>query len=127
MNSNSSSIPVEMETASSTHIINLDNHATTISTQENTISQKKRCKKWLHRQWIEIFYIPKGVRPRHFFIVKWLGRIGFIAKGILYAVMGGLCIRTAQKLVGEITGTESPMVKDSMHYYQYFVDLLNLV
>ncbi|OAD06959.1 hypothetical protein MUCCIDRAFT_107554 [Mucor lusitanicus CBS 277.49] len=30
-------------------------------------------------------------------------------KGIVYAVMGGLCIATAQHLKGDITGTESPM------------------
>lgn len=65
---------------------------------------------WLQRQWSEIFYTPKGVRLRHYTIVTWLGRIGFIAKGILYAFMGGLCIATAQHLTGDITGTESPMV-----------------
>lgn len=81
--------------------------------QDNAPSRKgkkTRVKQWMKRQWKEIFYEPKGVRLRHYFIVKWLGRIGFIAKGIVYAVMGGLCIRTAQDLVGDITGTESPMV-----------------
>lgn len=67
-------------------------------------------RKWINRQWIEIFYTPKGVRLRHYFIVTWLGKIGFIAKGIVYAVMGGLCIATAQHLNGDVTGTESPMV-----------------
>lgn len=73
--------------------------------------EKSRVKQWIQRQWKEIFYEPRGVRVRHYFIVKWLGRIGFIAKGIVYAVMGGLCIRTAQQLVGDITGSESPMVR----------------
>lgn len=65
---------------------------------------------WLQKQWIMTFYTPKGVRLEHYRIVSWLGRIGFIAKGIVYAVMGGLCIATAQHLKGDITGTESPMV-----------------
>ncbi|KAI7888119.1 uncharacterized protein EV154DRAFT_426263 [Mucor mucedo] len=74
------------------------------------IIEKQRTEQtWFHRQWKEIFYTPKGVRLRHYTIVTWLGRIGFIAKGILYAVMGGLCIATAQHLTGDITGTESPM------------------
>ncbi|KAK4509418.1 TRAPP subunit [Mucor velutinosus] len=65
---------------------------------------------WLHRHWKTVFHTPRGVRPYRRFIVSWLGRIGFIAKGIVYAVMGGLCIATAQHLKGDITGTESPMV-----------------
>ncbi|KAF1797991.1 hypothetical protein FB192DRAFT_1476557, partial [Mucor lusitanicus] len=65
--------------------------------------------RWFRKQWKSVFHTPKGVRPRHCFIVSWLGRIGFIAKGIVYAVMGGLCIATAQHLKGDITGTESPM------------------
>lgn len=71
---------------------------------------------WVNRQWTEIFYTPKGVRLRHYMIVTWLGRIGFIAKGILYAVMGGLCIATAQHLTSDITGTESPMVCTHIFY-----------
>lgn len=66
--------------------------------------------RWFCRHWKSTFHTPRGVRPRHRFIVSWLGRIGFIAKGIVYAVMGGLCIATAQHLKGDITGTESPMV-----------------
>lgn len=66
--------------------------------------------RWFRKHWKSTFHTPRGVRPRHRFIVSWLGRIGFIAKGIVYAVMGGLCIATAQHLKGDITGTESPMV-----------------
>ncbi|ORZ22980.1 hypothetical protein BCR42DRAFT_366410 [Absidia repens] len=52
---------------------------------------------------------PSGVRPEHANIVTYLGRIGFIAKGIVYAVMGGLCISTAQHLGDDVDGLESPM------------------
>ncbi|KAI8094779.1 hypothetical protein BDF21DRAFT_442577 [Thamnidium elegans] len=72
-------------------------------------SAKPSFRSWVHDQWISAFYKPKGVRLKHYVIVTWLGRIGFIAKGIVYAVMGGLCIATAQHLKGDITGTESPM------------------
>ncbi|GAN04547.1 hypothetical protein MAM1_0067d04008 [Mucor ambiguus] len=65
---------------------------------------------WFRKHWRSVFHTPRGVRPHHRFIVSWLGRIGFVAKGIVYAVMGGLCIATAQHLKGDITGTESPMV-----------------
>ncbi|EPB81035.1 hypothetical protein HMPREF1544_12272 [Mucor circinelloides 1006PhL] len=64
---------------------------------------------WLDKHWKSTFHTPRGVKPNHRFIVSWLGRIGFTAKGIVYAVMGGLCIATAQHLKGDITGTESPM------------------
>ncbi|ORX61565.1 hypothetical protein DM01DRAFT_317252 [Hesseltinella vesiculosa] len=50
-----------------------------------------------------------GVHPRHDRTVRILGRIGFIAKGLVYAVMGGLCISTAQHLGTDLDGTESPM------------------
>lgn len=65
---------------------------------------------WFRKQRKDIFHSPKGVQPNHRFAVTWLGRIGFISKGVVYAVMGGLCIATAQHLKGDITGTESPMV-----------------
>lgn len=65
---------------------------------------------WLDKHWKSTFHTPRGVKPNHRFIVSWLGRIGFTAKGIVYAVMGGLCIATAQHLKGDITGIESPMV-----------------
>lgn len=99
---------------------------------ESTKEKKARVKHWVKRQWKEIFYEPKGVRLRHYFIVKWLGRIGFIAKGIVYAVMGGLCIRTAQQLVGDITGTESPMVcvipcKNSYVLYPPYISFVGSV
>ncbi|CAO3597367.1 unnamed protein product [Absidia cylindrospora] len=59
-------------------------------------------------RWERMKY-PSGVRPEHANIVTYLGRIGFIAKGIVYAVMGGLCISTAQHLGYDVDGLESPM------------------
>lgn len=61
--------------------------------------------------WWERFKHPSGVHPRHAIIVCYLGRIGFVAKGIVYAVMGGLCISTAQHMGTDMDGVESPMVK----------------
>ncbi|KAI8336261.1 hypothetical protein BC941DRAFT_514439 [Chlamydoabsidia padenii] len=57
----------------------------------------------------ERFKHPSGVHPRHAIIVCYLGRIGFVAKGIVYAVMGGLCISTAQHMGADLDGVESPL------------------
>ena len=75
--------------------INRNSDRPIIAREEKIPTKKQRVSDWMRLQWKEIFYEPKGVRLRHYFIVGWLGRIGFIAKGIVYAVMGGLCIRTA--------------------------------
>lgn len=61
-------------------------------------------------RWERMKY-PSGVSLDHIKIVTYLGQIGFIAKGIVYAVMGGLCISTAEHLGDDVDGLESPMVK----------------
>ncbi|KAI8376516.1 uncharacterized protein BYT42DRAFT_574904 [Radiomyces spectabilis] len=70
--------------------------------EELTPPLTKRQKRW------QSFKYPSGVKPQHAAIVRWLGRIGFVAKGIVYSVMGGLCIATAQDLSTEVKA-ESPM------------------
>ncbi|KAI8073272.1 hypothetical protein BC940DRAFT_364348 [Gongronella butleri] len=63
----------------------------------------------VNRTWWDRMKRPSGVHPRHEIIVRYLGRVGFVAKGLVYAVMGGLCISTAQHLGTDLEGTESPM------------------
>ncbi|KAL0078944.1 hypothetical protein J3Q64DRAFT_1734094 [Phycomyces blakesleeanus] len=61
------------------------------------------------KKYWERFKRPIGVPLNHYTYVKVLGRVGFVSKGIVYAVMGGMCISTAAHLDPEVDGLQSPM------------------
>lgn len=41
------------------------------------------------------FDSPDQVQSKHQAFVKWVGRLGWVGKGIVYAIIGGLCIHSA--------------------------------
>ncbi|KAK9814923.1 hypothetical protein WJX73_002151 [Symbiochloris irregularis] len=47
------------------------------------------------RGWTWRFNNPKQVKPRHYMIVRILGRVGWNAKGLVYALIGGLSCQSA--------------------------------
>ncbi|RUP23027.1 hypothetical protein BC936DRAFT_139048, partial [Jimgerdemannia flammicorona] len=56
------------------------------------------------------FVHPTGVKSKHKKIVTWLGRIGFVAKGVVYGLVGGMTCASASKLrlPGKANENESP-------------------
>ncbi|KAJ1968440.1 hypothetical protein H4R35_006426 [Dimargaris xerosporica] len=47
------------------------------------------------KRWLTDFNSPGGVTPEHRRYVRLFGQVGFIAKGIVYGIIGGLTISTA--------------------------------
>lgn len=64
------------------------------------------------RQTLHDFVHPAGVKNKHKPIVKWLGRIGFVAKGCVYGIIGGMTCASAARLTlpGTADDDASPQV-----------------
>src|SRR4030095_2185578 len=41
--------------------------------------------------------------------IKWLARVGFLVKGVLYMVVGALALQVAAKAGGRVTGTSGAL------------------
>ena len=41
--------------------------------------------------------------------IKWLARVGFLLKGVLYMVIGTLALQVAAKAGGRVTGTRGAL------------------
>lgn len=61
----------------------------------------------------DLKFYQGGVRKKHRAYVRWIGRIGFIAKGVVYGCIGVLTITnvTGAWTPNGSTGNESPQVK----------------
>lgn len=76
-----------------------------------TATEIQRISKHIRRP-SELHFFQGGVRKNHQKFVKWIGRLGFIAKGVVYGCIGVL---TLTNLTGAWTpngsqGNESPQV-----------------
>src|SRR4051812_38993638 len=58
------------------------------------------------------FLYPQGVDLKYHKYVAFMGRVGFVAKGVVYALVGGLACATADQISGPMQGNESPQVTD---------------
>ncbi|OZJ04919.1 hypothetical protein BZG36_02636 [Bifiguratus adelaidae] len=68
----------------------------TDSTDPNHPSHRNFRERW-EAGW-ESFEYPAGVSPKHRKFVKWIGRVGFVSKGIVYGLIGGMTAAAGDKL-----------------------------
>ncbi len=60
------------------------------------------------------FHSPDQLKSKHQTFVKWVGRLGWVGKGIVYAIIGGLCCWSAANLEDSETpqgASASPQVR----------------